>query len=100
MALGPVRALAEDKAASGEELEDVLPGLEDFALKCVPAAHGITHALLTLGSHPDHDEFAGAVEPGDLDRVSAIVLAPLSSTGRNEREAITSQAWPHSVMAR
>src|SRR6476661_2372485 len=78
MRRAPVRALAVDEPAPGEELEDVMARLENLALEGLAAAHDIAHPLLGLAGNANRGELAGAVEPGEVGRI-ALVVFPLDA---------------------
>src|SRR4249919_3822502 len=58
----PVGALAKHEAATGEELQNVVPRLEDLPLKRLATPHDVADALLRLARNAHRREFAGAVE--------------------------------------
>jgi len=64
---GPVGALAIDEAAAPEELEDVVAGLDDLALKGLAAAHQVTDAFVDFARDVDEHEAVVAEVAGDLD---------------------------------
>jgi hypothetical protein len=83
--LRPVGALAVDEAAAGEELEQVVPALEQLALQGLAAAHDVAHALLGLARDADWRQVARAVVVGELRRVVPVVLALVAGLLRDER---------------
>ena len=52
------------KPAPGEELEDVVPRLEDLALERLAAPDDVAYALVGLARDPHRGELAGAIEAG------------------------------------
>ena len=80
----PVGALAEDEAPPGEELEDVMPRLQDLALERLSAPDDIPHALLGLARDPHHGELSGAKEAGEVGRVALVMLALHPGSLRDE----------------
>jgi hypothetical protein len=75
MGRAPVRALAIHESAPGEELEDVVPGLENLPLECLSATDDVADPLLGFAEDADRGEFAATVEPGQLGGVVLVVLA-------------------------
>ena len=81
----PVRALAVDEPAAGEEFQDVVPRLEDLPLEGLAAADDVAHALLGLARNAHRGELAGPIEPRQLGGVIPIVLALDPGPLGNER---------------
>src|SRR5258708_2137995 len=84
----PVGALAIDEAAPREELEDVVPRLENLPLEGLAAANDIAHALLSLARNADRCEFTGTIEPRQFGRIVPVVLPlhpwPFGNQGRRD----------------
>jgi hypothetical protein len=85
VARGPVRAFAVDEPAAAQELEDVVAGLDDLALEGLSAADQVADPLVVFGRNVDEDEAVVAEVAGDLDGITAIGLAVLTGSGRDER---------------
>jgi hypothetical protein len=77
----------KDEAAARQELEDVVPRLEDLPLEGLPTPHDVAHRLFGLGRNPDRREFAGPIEPRQGGGVIAIVLALHAGALRDERRS-------------
>jgi hypothetical protein len=70
----PVGALAEHEPATGEEFQDVVARLEDFALERLPAAHHVAHPLLRCTRDPYRGEIATAIQSREFTRIVLVVL--------------------------
>ena len=70
--------VAIDEAAPRQELEDVVPGLEHFALERLAATHDIAHALFGFARHAHRRELPGAIQPRELRRI-ILVMFPLDA---------------------
>ena len=91
----PMRPGPIDKATTGEELENVVTGLEQLALNRFAAPDEIAHALFGLTRNADRREFTGAQEPREFDGIALVMFACLRCTpGRLgiSEGAMTSQA--------
>ena len=60
---GSPRLLEIDAAAARQELQEVVPRLEDLALEGLAAPHEIAHALLRFRRNANHRELARAMQP-------------------------------------
>jgi hypothetical protein len=70
---------------AAEELQDVVPRLEDLPLERLSAPDDVTNPLLRFARDADRRELAGAVEPRQLGGVIPIVFALHAGPLRNER---------------
>ena len=60
--------------APRQELEDVVPRLQDLALKRLPAAHDVADPFIRLARDAHRDQLAGAMEPRQVGRVARVVF--------------------------
>jgi hypothetical protein len=74
MGRAPVGALPIDEAPASQELEDIVPGLEDLALKRLPATHDIPDPFLRFRRNAHGRELARAIEAGEIGRIALVVL--------------------------
>lgn len=92
----PIRSLAEHEAARRQELQDVVPGLEDLALEglagrlpCIagrPApADDVPHALVRLARNAHRHELARAIQPREVRRIAFIMFAMHARSLRDQR---------------
>jgi hypothetical protein len=63
------------EAAPRQEFQDVVPALENLALKRLSASDDVAHRFLRFGRDAHHREFSGAIEPGELGCIAGVVLA-------------------------
>jgi hypothetical protein len=77
--------LAKHEAAARQELEDVVPRLEDLALERLAAAHDVPHALLGLTRNADRRQLAGAIEACEVLRIALVVFPLYAWPFRDQR---------------
>ncbi len=84
MLLRPVGAIPKDETPAPEELQDVVPGLQDLALKGLPAAHEVADPFLGLTGDANRDQQSGPVLPGELDGIEAVMFAAVAGPREDE----------------
>src|ERR1043166_9371776 len=101
MRRAPVGALPEHEAAARKKLQDVVPRLENLALKRLAAANDVADPLLGLARNAHRHQFAGTIEARELAGVALVILALHAWPLRNERgsDYVTCVApLPHRAM--
>ncbi len=84
MRRAPVGAVAKDESALRKEFEDVVPRLEDLALKRLPAAHDVTDPFVRFARDAHRDEFPGTVEPRQVGGITLVMLPVDARPLRNQ----------------
>ena len=81
---GPV----EDQAAAQQELRDAMPGAHQIAAAVLATADRVAELLELERRDRDQFQFAGAQQPGELDRVAPIGLDALETVRSSVCEAV------------
>src|SRR6266566_3584743 len=84
VAFGP-RAFGRGKAATvaQEKVREAMSGAEEIRADVFAAAQEIAHGLFELGRNVNRGEGAGAIEDGELARVTAIGFDAVTGTARD-----------------
>ena len=85
MRRAPVRPVAEDEPARRQELQDVVPRLEDLALEGLPTPNDIADPLVRLARDAHGHELTGAIEPRPVGRVPFVVRPEIGRASCRER---------------
>jgi hypothetical protein len=84
MLVRPVRAVPKDETPAPEELQDVVPGLQDLALEGLPAAHEVADPFLGLTGDANRDQQSGPVLTGELNGVESVMFAAVAGPREDE----------------
>ena len=70
-----------------EKARELLTGLAQVADSRKTRAHKIADRLMSLIRNPDSGQFTGAMQLGEVDRISPIGLDPISRLARDQRRS-------------
>ena len=90
--MGQVQAVRPpDPAVAQQELAEPMPGPGAVGDQVGAGAAQVPHRLLGHGRHPDGDQLAGPVQPGQPPAVTTVGLDPVAGAFGINAGAITSQ---------